>query len=119
MNLRPAVVAAATLLSAIAVVDGDTVSFEGRNYRLLGCDAPETLHAKCQREYDWGMRATKRLEQLLQSTEPRLVPNGRQCGYGRPCARLYLDGRDACHILIEEGLARDCGARRCVKVWCD
>ncbi|MBX9587880.1 MAG: thermonuclease family protein [Hyphomonadaceae bacterium] len=119
MDLRHAAAVAASLFGAIIVIDGDTVKFEGRSYRLLGCDAPELGRARCWQEYQLGLKAKKRLEELLEAIEPRLVPNGKTCGFGRPCAYLYAGPRDACQVLIEEGLARPCGGPGCVRSWCD
>lgn len=55
----------AILLGALIVVDGDTVKLDGKNYRLLGFDTPETYFAKCQAEYDAGIAAGKRLQEII------------------------------------------------------
>lgn len=96
---------AVALLGVIIVTDGDTVKMDGVRYRLLGFDTPETFHARCSKERALGKLATERLRQLLAESEARLVPNGKGCKWGRQCASLYLDGRDAAEIMIGEGLA--------------
>jgi hypothetical protein len=39
---------AAALFVALVVVDGDTVKLDGRSYRLLVFDTPETYFARCE-----------------------------------------------------------------------
>jgi endonuclease YncB( thermonuclease family) len=48
----------------VQVVDGDTISVRGQQYRLVGFDTPETVSARCQRERDLGTRATSRFGSL-------------------------------------------------------
>lgn len=49
----------------LRIIDGDTVSVGGHQYRVVGCDTPETTRAKCDAERALGDRATVRLEQVV------------------------------------------------------
>ena len=113
----------------VHVVDGDTISVGGRQYRLVGFDTPETgSNARCQRERDLAARATSRLRELVAQGDAKLLrvrcacPPGTEgtdsCNHGRLCGSLFVrgplvaggpllaGGRDVGRILIEEGLAR-------------
>jgi len=123
-----------TLITApIVVVDGDTVRADGRTYRLVGFDTPESGdHAQCPSEQLLAARATERLKQLLEVGAHRLeqvacscrpgTEGTARCNYGRYCATLTVDGRDVGEILIAEGLAHRyvCGATSCPRKpsWC-
>jgi endonuclease YncB( thermonuclease family) len=120
---------------AISVIDGDTISLAGKpNVRLVGCNAPETgRQARCSRERDLAQRATIRLRELVANGPVQLTyvrcscPEGthgtKACNHGRDCARLSVGGRDACSLLIAEGLAHSfvCGPTSCPprRSWCN
>ena len=93
----------AAVLATIIVIDGDTVRMDGKRYRLLGFDSPETFFAKCEREREAGYAAAARLKELIESTDARLEPTGRNCKWGRGCAYLLLNGEDAGDVMIREG----------------
>src|SRR5262249_34623549 len=89
----------------ISVIDGDTVRANGRVYRLVGFDTPESGSlARCERERKLADAATSRLRELSATGQPALeriscsCPRGtegtRECNYGRFCATLRADGRD-------------------------
>jgi micrococcal nuclease len=83
---------AAILLGALIVVDGDTVELDGRSYRLLGFDTPETYHALCPAEYQAGIAAGQRLQEII-NAGATLHPTGKSCKsckYGRECAYMKL-----------------------------
>jgi endonuclease YncB( thermonuclease family) len=120
---------------AISVVDGDTISVVGRpNVRLVGCDAPEAgTRGKCDRERELAKQAATRLSELVAKGPVQLTyvqcscPEGTQgttaCDHGRDCGKLSVGGRDACSILIAEGLAHIfvCGLTSCPskRSWCN
>jgi endonuclease YncB( thermonuclease family) len=120
---------------AISVIDGDTISVARKpNVRLVGCDAPEAgTQAKCDRERELAKRATTRLSELIAKGPVQLTyvrcscPEETQgttaCNHGRDCGKLSVGGRDACSILVAEGLAHIfvCGPTSwpSQRSWCD
>ena len=115
--LRKIAAIAVAALATIVVIDGDTVRVEGKTYRLLGFDSPETRFAKCGREREAGYAAATRLRELIDTTDARLEPTGRNCKWGRECAYLLLNGEDAGDVMIREGHgAPYSGGRR--QNWC-
>ena len=120
---------------AISVIDGDTISVIGKpNVRLVGCDAPETgTQAKCSQERELAKQATTRLSELVAKGPVQLTyvrcscPEETQgtsaCNHGRDCGKLSVGGRDACSILVAEGLAHIlvCGLTSCPsqRSWCN
>jgi micrococcal nuclease len=96
--------------ASIRVIDGDTVeSPYGVKYRLLGFDCPEIFQAKTPQEYALGMRAKKRLEQIITRGTVRIIETGKLDKYGRSLATMTVNGKDVGEILISEGLARAYG----------
>jgi endonuclease YncB( thermonuclease family) len=109
------------------------VSVGGHQYRLIGCDTPETARAKCDAERNVGNRATARLEQLLLGRDFALErvrcscrPGEEErvwwCNRKRRCGILTVGSVNVCTTLIAERLARPfiCGETRCPKrqPWC-
>jgi endonuclease YncB( thermonuclease family) len=124
---------AAAQTGGIEVVDGDTVSSNGKTYRLVGFDTPETGdRAKCAAERILGGMARARLAALINGGGLELIEvrcscapgthGTRFCNWGRSCAILKVRGVDVGQTLIVEGLARPfaCGKYRCPKRqgWC-
>ena len=121
MNSRPAAVAAAIVLTALAaflqplasgrteagatIVDGDTISIAGERIRILGIDAPESFRSRCENELMLGLRAKQRLRDLLApSTSIRIERDG-QDRYGRTLADVFAGGVDVGATLLREGYA--------------
>ena len=117
----------------LRVIDGDTVAFKGKTYRLVGFDTPETnSRAKCDRERTLGVRAAARLQELMRSGGITLeevrcscapgTEGTRFCNYGRQCGILKRNGENVGDILIREQLARpfQCREFRCPRPlgWC-
>jgi endonuclease YncB( thermonuclease family) len=116
----------------IRVIDGDTVTMKGKNYRLVGFDTPEISRAKCDGERARGVQAAVRLRSLISSGVITLqevrcsCPPGTAgtsyCNFGRLCVMLQHNGENVGDILIRERLARplNCGQFRCPKRlgWC-
>jgi len=102
----------------LAVVDGDSVTVDGREWRLMGYDTPEIERAKCEGERRVGVLAKRRLEQLVGGAQRiALVNSGERDRHKRPLGRMAVDGRDVGDILVEELYARpyNGGPRR---GWC-
>lgn len=100
------------------VVDGDTIHYDGVIIRIEGIDAPETHRFKCESERALGMRATRRLLELVNAGPFEIARKGRRDTdkYGRKLRVLERDGSSFGDILVAEGLARRWdGARR---GWC-
>jgi endonuclease YncB( thermonuclease family) len=138
--VRLIVIALAGLLTAtiaiaetVVAIDDDTILANGKTYRLVGFDTPETGDkAKCDSERILGGMARARLAALIaqgnmELTEVRCscVPGThgtRFCNYGRACATLKVRGVDVGLTLIAENLARPfvCGTYRCPRRqgWC-
>lgn len=96
--------------SSIRVIDGDTIeSPYGVTYRLLGFDTPEIHNAKTPHEYALGMKAKRRLEQIISRGTVRIIESGKLDKYGRTLATLTVNGHDVGETLIREGLARPYG----------
>lgn len=100
--MRTSSIAVNPLAAAIAavVIDGDTVEQDGRRYRLLGYDTPET-----------GGRLMGRLPQRRSGKNcagalvSELRPTGRCCKWGRECAQLYVNGADVSWVMVRRGYA--------------
>lgn len=104
--------------SDVLVVDGDTIDHGGDSYRLVGFDTPETYRPQCGAEKALGLKATKRLAELIQTAgyidleiEDDVDRHGRFLAVGQ------VNGRNVGKILISEGLAREYwGGKR--QSWC-
>lgn len=105
-------------VTAIAVIDGDTVHMGAERYRLLGIDAAEIRHAQCDAERRLGELTKKRLQDLVGSSRVELKTDqpARRDKYGRLLVHLLVNGKDAACILIQEGYARPWRGRR--ENWC-
>ena len=103
---------------AIYMIDGDTADINGKRYRLVGYDTPETYRAECDFERAWGNQATERARQLIgEAGAIELVVLPGEDRYGRGLARIMINGADLGRILISENLARPYdGGRRAG--WC-
>jgi len=102
----------------VIVIDGDTIDHGGDRYRLVGFDTPETYRPQCDAEKTLGLKATKRLTELIQTAgyidleiEDDVDRHGRFLAVGR------VDGRDVGTPLISEGLAREYGGGKRLS-WC-
>ena len=113
----------------IRVVDGDTVALiGGPRMRLLNIDAGEVRSygrsgPSCENEKQLGIRATRRLKDLIASQPVNIVRSGQFDRYGRELIRLESAVGDLGQILVAEGLAlpwRDGAAERAKRIatWC-
>jgi endonuclease YncB( thermonuclease family) len=100
----------------IHISDGDTIFARGRVFRLVGFNTPETFKARYAEERALGVKAHRRLQQLvdgggLDLTEVRCscrpgTEGTRECNFGRACGVLKAKGVDVGRTLISEGLVR-------------
>ena len=99
------------------VVDGDTFWLRGEKIRIADIDTPETRKAQCGAERDMGLRATHRLQRLLNAGAFSLMPADRETDrYGRSLRVVSRDGRSIGAMLVAEGLARPWSGSR--QPWC-
>jgi len=102
---------------SIRVIDGDTIARGGETIRIVGMDAPETHHARCDAEREDGEKAKAALATLLASGPVEIIPSRRRDRYRRLLARVTVNGRDVAAVMIKAGHARPySGGKR--KVWC-
>ena len=99
------------------VVDGDTFWFHGEKVRVMDIDAPETHGPRCAEEAALGVRATQRLQQLMNAGPFSLESGDRETDrYGRALRVVTRGGQSIGEMLVAEGLAREWdGARH---PWC-
>lgn len=99
------------------VVDGDTLWYGGTKYRLFEIDAPEIAGgAKCQQEYETGVKAAYLLQSLLQSGIVNMSQHGKD-RYGRTLVSIQTGTGDASEELLKAGLAVPFGGKS-ASDWC-
>lgn len=118
----------------VQVIDGDTITVNGKTVHLVGFIAPETQDAQCKAERDLGDKAARRLRELIEGGgldyAPVVCPCpsatlGRWfCNFGRSCGTLKANGRNVGDVLVEEGLAatyscRNGGCPKTTRLWCN
>jgi micrococcal nuclease len=118
----------------VHVIDGDTITVNGKTIHLVGFIAPEIRDAQCKVERDLGDKAANRLRELVRAGgldySPVMCPCPSTtlgklfCNFIRDCGTLKANGRDVGDILVAEGLAArySCGKTGCPKtarLWCN
>ena len=100
------------------LVDGDTLWHEGVKIRIADIDTPEIGDPQCASEAALGVKATKRMLQLVNAGpfQMQAWPGRDEDKYGRKLRVLVRDGRSLGDILVSEGLARTWTGRR--QPWC-
>jgi endonuclease YncB( thermonuclease family) len=117
----------------VRVIDGDTITMNGKTIHLVGFVVPETRDAQCKAERELGDKAARRMRDLILSggldyspavcSCPAATLGKWFCNFGRTCGTLKANGRDVGDILVEEGLAvaYSCSSGGCpktTKLWC-
>jgi micrococcal nuclease len=103
---------------AVGVVDGDSITVEGREWRLLGYDTAEIGSAGCEGERRLGILAQRRLAELIAVATERRVEGGATTDrHRRPLGDLVLDGRQARDLMLAELHGRPYNGGR-KKGWC-
>ena len=93
-------------VKVIRVIDGDTFEIEGgQKVRLIGVDAPESVHPKKPVEC-YGEISSKVLKQLLEEKTVILEKDVSDTDrYGRLLRYVFLDGVNINQYLVKEGFA--------------
>mgnify|MGYP001052398455 CR=1 FL=1 len=99
-----------TEYSVIRVVDGDTliVSIDGKDetVRLIGIDAPESVHPDTSRNSELGMRSAEYAKELLEGQKVRIELDAQERDrYGRLLAYVYLGDVMVNVQMVEAGMA--------------
>ncbi|MEN3972238.1 thermonuclease family protein [Sphingomicrobium sp. XHP0235] len=94
------------------VIDGDTIKLGKRKVRLIGLDAPELIHPRCEREARLAKSAQEQLLRLLNGGAFVMLADRRDSvdRYRRDLRRLVRprqDGseEDIAELMIAQGLA--------------
>lgn len=100
------------------IVDGDTLRYDGERIRLSDINAPEVFSPQCDQEAWLGLRATRRLQELVNAGPFEIVRDGLRDEdvHGRKLRVLERDGRSLGDILVFEGLAQSSGGDK--EDWC-
>lgn len=100
------------------VVDGDTIWLNGDKIRVADIDTPEVSEPGCEAERQLGMKATYRLQKLLNKGPFSVSPIGArdEDQYGRKLRVLNRNGQSIGDMLVVEGLARTWTGKR--EPWC-
>lgn len=100
------------------VVDGDTIWLNGEKIRIADIDTPEIGRPKCQREYELGMAATRRLIGLLNEDSFQVRKYGdRDRDIFRRKLRVIVRGDSSLgDLLVREGLAHHWSGKKLS--WC-
>jgi endonuclease YncB( thermonuclease family) len=88
------------------VIDGDSLRYQGRQIRIADIDAPELGSPKCDAEYQRGLEAEARLQQLLNAGPFSLEPaDSARDRHGRELFIVSRGGQSLGGIMQSEGLA--------------
>jgi endonuclease YncB( thermonuclease family) len=88
----------------VAIVDGDTLKYEGETIRLVDIDTPESFRSRCEHELVLALEAKARLRQLVDAGPLTIERTGKD-RYGRTLARVLVAGREVGDTLLREGKA--------------
>ena len=100
------------------VVDGDTFWRNGHKIRIADIDTPEIFSPHCESEMELGLKAQRRLRELLNAGpfELQALTDRDRDSYDRELRVVVRDGRSLGDQLVSEGLARTWTGRR--EPWC-
>lgn len=103
-------------------IDGDTVDYGGKHYRLKRYNTPESYGAQCRAEKMLGILAKKRLQTLLNSQGiVSFSVDPKPDKYGRGLMDLTLNGQHISTYMVPDfAEAYDCPNNRCPRRadWC-
>lgn len=91
---------------ALVALDGDTVSYRGRELRFLAIDTPERGAPWFDGDQEpWASRAKALVQQeLAAATRVTILRSGIEDLYGRELVHLLVDGRPLSALIAEAGL---------------
>lgn len=98
------------------VIDGDTIAVNGVRVRLADIDAPEMARPACGRELALGLKAKRRLRELIEVGPFEIADSSGVDQYGRQLRIVRRNGRSLGDVLVSGGLARRRGSPRLD--WC-
>jgi micrococcal nuclease len=105
--------------AAVHVVDGDTIRYADKTWRLKGFDTPETFLAKCASERMLGIVARNKLRELIDKASTVEIEDDQHLDkYRRSLGTLMIDGKDAAALMVEGGVARVYSGREKRLNWC-
>ncbi len=104
--------------TGLCVVNGATIDDNGTRILLSGIEAPEPKDGRCAAERALGLKAARRLAELLNAGPFEIVDGGGRDHdrFGRNLRLVQRDGQSLGDILVAEGLARRAQGRR--GKWC-
>ena len=85
--------------AATIIIDGDTIDIDGVRIRIVQIDTPATFGPRCENELILGIKAKKRLRELLDGDAVTYQATGHD-RYGRTLARVFVDKVDVGGTLI-------------------
>ena len=92
--------------SNLQVIDGDTIKFNEKKFRLYGIDAPE-INQKCKingKDYFCGRKSKDFLEAKILGKEISCLEKDKD-RYKRIIARCYLQNKDLNKMMVKNGWA--------------
>ncbi|MDQ0319858.1 endonuclease YncB(thermonuclease family) [Pararhizobium capsulatum DSM 1112] len=100
------------------IIDGGSFWFKGQKIGLADIAPPQMKKAKCDAERELGSRAKRRLRDILNTGDFKLVAVDGQgeAGDGRLTHVVLRDGTSVSSVLISEGLAHS--RKDASKPWC-
>src|SRR5580765_3453965 len=118
-----ALVLAASAVGAedIVTIDGDSFRLDGEIVRIIGYDAPDGEHPRCETERQSSYAAQEALRRILVGSRLKIERNGKD-RRGRTTARVLANGRDVAELMISagHGVAYTCPNADCPERmdWC-
>lgn len=101
------------------LIDGNAIEMNGEIIRISNIETPGIRSAECEAERRLGMRARKRVRELVKRGSVAILQSDRvhlDSPPGRLHARVEIDGADLGNRLIAEGFARPWTGKR--RSWC-
>ena len=101
------------------LIDGTAIEVDGETIRISNIDTPRIRQAECEAERRLGLRARKRVRELLSTDKIAIQQTDiglTNTEHGLKHAKVAVDGADLGEKLIAEGFARPWTGER--RSWC-